>query len=62
MASCNWKSEKILSITQRTAIKTAVNTVIVTLQNSGIFYDRGRSGRQMKTSARDDDLMKRTAT
>lgn len=53
--------KKILSITQRTAIKTVVKTVIVTLQKSGILFDKGRSGRPKKSSARDDHLMKRIA-
>lgn len=42
--------------------KTAVHIAIPNFQNSGIFNDKERSGRLRKTSAKDDHLMKHSAT
>ena len=53
-------SERQISIILRVS-KTAVHQAIAKFQKYGIYTDRKRSGRPLKTSSRDDHFIKKIA-
>ena len=53
-------SERQISIRQGVS-KTAVHQAIAKFQKYGIYTDRKRSGRPLKTSSRDDHIIKKIA-